>query len=205
MKIDIKKYSLPENNYINVETIKKQIIIGHTGTNKMRHYQKWTNRLNGKYKRTAAFTIDAAGKVYRHFDPIYFSDFLGNLELDKKSIVILLENEGWLAKEGDKNEFINWIGHIYNNPDEVIEKRWRGYLHWAPYAKEQVNATINLVSELCDEFFIPKFAIPHNTKIENIDEFNGVLYRSNLEKHYTDLSPAWNCENFKHKLETYEK
>ena len=52
MKIDIKKYSLPEDNYINVETIKKQIIIGHTGTNKMRHYQKWTNRLNGKYKRT---------------------------------------------------------------------------------------------------------------------------------------------------------
>jgi hypothetical protein len=61
---------------------------------------------------------------------------------------------------------------------------------------------LKLVNKLCDEFFIPKIAIPHNTKMENAETFEGILYRSNLEKHYTDLSPAWKCEAFKYKLET---
>jgi hypothetical protein len=201
MKIDDKKYKLGEDNYTNVETIKKQIVIGHTSTSKMRHFDKWSNRLNGKYKKTAHFTIDINGNVYKHFDPTYFSETFGDIELDKKSIVILLENDGWLIKDSKKNEFINWIGHIYNKPDLVVEKRWRGYFYWAPYSTEQVNAALNLVNQLCEEFYIPKFVVPHNTKIEELDNFNGVLYKSNIEKHYTDLSPAWNCEDFKHKLE----
>jgi hypothetical protein len=76
MRIDEKSYCLSDDNYMKFETIKKQIVIGHTGTNKMRHIEKWKNRLNGKYKKTAAFTIDTNGKVYKHFDPIYFSEIL---------------------------------------------------------------------------------------------------------------------------------
>jgi len=205
MKIDETSYTLSENNYIGAQTIKKQIVIGHTSTDRMKHFTKWTNRMNGKYKKTAPYTIDSKGNIFNHFDPIYFSEILGNLELDKKSIVILLENDGWLAKDEEKNRFINWIGHIYNKPDKVIEKRWRGYTYWAPYSEKQLTSTINLVNKLCDEFYIPKFATPHNTKIEDLDNFNGVLYKSNIEKHYTDLSPAWNCEEFKHKLEKNEK
>lgn len=201
MTIDKEKYKLSEDNYINVETIKKQIVIGHTSTSKMRHYEKWCNRLNGKYKKTAAFTVTQEGKIYNHFDPIYFSEILGDIELDKKSIFILLENDGWLVKNQEKSEYINWLGHIYNKPETVVEKRWRNYLYWAPYSEKQVNSTVELVNMICEEFYIPKFAIPHNTKIEDFDNFQGVLYRSNLEKHYTDLSPAWNCEKFKFKLE----
>ena len=33
------------------------------------------------------------------------------------------------------------------------------------------------------------------------EEFNGVLYRSNFEKHYTDVSPAWNFDSFKKMVE----
>ena len=205
MKIDEKTHCLPDDNYIKVETIKKQIVIGHTGSSKMRHVEKWKNRLNGKYKKTAAFTIDTKGKIYQHFDPIYFSDFLGNIELDKKSIVILLENDGWLTKDVEKNEFINWVGYNYNKPEDVVERRWRNYLYWAPYSNEQFISALKLVNSICEEFFIPKFAIPHNTKIEDLDNFNGVLYKSNLDKNYTDLSPAWNCEKFKYKLEENEK
>lgn len=205
MKIDEKRYILPEDNYIKAPTIKKQIIIGHTSTSKMRHFDKWTNRMNGNYKKTAPYTIDNNGNVFNHFEPIYFSEIFGNLELDKKSIVILLENEGWLVKDAEKNRFINWIGHIYNKPELVVEKRWRGYLNWAPYSNEQFISTLKLVNKLCEEFYIPKIAIPHNTKIEDLDNFNGVLYRSNIEKNYTDLSPAWNCEEFKYKLENNEK
>lgn len=201
MIIDDKTYFLSENNYIKEETIKRQIVLGNTFSSDMNHFNGWVRRLNGYYDKTAAFTIDAAGLIYKHFDPIYMSNFFGNLEADKKSIVILLENEGWLTKNGEKDEFLNWVGHIYNKPELIIEKRWRSHSYWAPYTQKQVDSAVELVKALCNEFFIPIVAIPHNTKLEGMDNFEGVLYKSNLEKYYTDLSPAWNCETFKYKLE----
>lgn len=205
MIIDKTTHILSPSNYIETETIKHQIVLGHTSTYDMNHVVKWKNRLNGKYNKTAAFTVDINGKVYMHFDPIYFSNFLGNPDIDKKSIVILLENNGSLLFDAEKKQFIDWVGHIYNKPELVVERRWRNYQYWAPYTEEQVDSTVNLVRHLCKEFYIPIFAVPHNTKLNQIDDFEGVLYRSNLEKHYTDLSPAFNCEDFKNKLENYEK
>ena len=142
-----------------------------------------------------------AGCVYRHFDPKYYSNIIGNSELDKRNIVILLENEGWLTKNEKENKFIDWVGYIYNRADEVVEKKWRNQLYWAPYTNQQIDSTINLVTKLCNDFNIKKIAIPHNTKIDDAENFEGILYRSNLEKHYTDLSPAWSCEDFKYRLE----
>lgn len=205
MIIDTNTYKLSENNFIKDETIKKQIVIGHTSNSDMRHFMKWENRLNGKYTKTASFTIDFEGNIYQHFDPIYTSTFFENIEFNKKSIIILLENEGWLLKDVEKNQFINWIGHIYNRPDSVLEKKWRGYSHWAPYTSKQTESVLELTKNLCNEFLIPNVTIPHNTKLEKINNLNCVIYRSNLEKHYTDLSPAWNCEEFKYKLEQNEK
>ncbi len=201
MVINDKKYRLSEKHYIASETIKKQIVLGNTFNSKMGHFQKWTHRLNGSYDKTAAFSIDVNGNVYKHFEPIYTSNFLGNIELDKKTITILLENSGWVVKNEEKNQFIDWIGHIYNKPELVVEKKWRDQSYWTPYTEKQLNSTIKLVNMLCDEFSIKKYVIPHNTKIEDVSNFEGVLYRSNLEKYYTDLSPAWNFEKFKHKVE----
>lgn len=201
MIIDDKKYVLPERNYIKEETIKKQIVIGHTSSNQMKHFQGWNLRLNGNYDKTAAFTISTDGSVHQHFDPIYTSNILTTRELNNRSIIILIENEGWLVKDIQKNKFINWVGDIYNKPDLVVEKRWRGYVYWAPYSDKQLKSAINLSKKLCEEFYINKFAIPHNTKIDNLDGFEGVIYKSNIEKHHTDLSPAWNFEKFKFELE----
>lgn len=201
MNIDYNTYRLPDNNYLTPETIKKQIVIGHTGTEGMKHFAKWTTRHNGNYKKTAAFTIDAAGQVYNHFDPVYSSNLIGKVEIDKKSIIILLENEGWLIKDPEKGQFLNWIGHIYNKPEEVVERRWRNYQFWPPYTEAQFKAAIDLVNQLCQEFFIPKFVIPHNTKIDGLDEFEGVLYKSNIDKNNTDLNPTWDFELFKQNVE----
>lgn len=200
--IDVNTYRLPESNFFNEQTIKKQIIITHSSSDGMKHTIKWKNRMNGRYKKTAAFSITQDGSIYQHFDPIYFSELFGNLEQDKKNIVILLENEGWLTKDEKKSQFINWTGHIYNRPEVVYEKKWRGYSYWAPYPDAQFESTIFLVNKLCEDFYIKKNVTPHNIKIDNIDGFEGILYRSNFEKHYTDLSPAWEYEKFKHKLET---
>lgn len=201
MIIDDKKYLLSDKNFIKDETIKKQIVIGHTSTNQMKHFQKWNLRLNGNYNKTSAFTISQNGKIYQHFDPIYTSNILETSELNNKSIVILIENEGWLVKDKEKNKFINWVGDIYNRPELVFQKRWRGYTYWAPYNEEQLISAIELSKKLCDEFYIDKFAIPHNTMIDNQDNLKGIIYKSNLEKHYTDLSPAWDFERFKYEIE----
>jgi hypothetical protein len=200
MVIDEVTYALTNNNYIDKESVKKLIVLGHTGNHNMRHVTSWLHRYNKKYKKTAAFTIDTAGFVYRHFDPKYQSRYFNQLDLDNKTIVILLENDGWLVKD-NKNEFITWNGDIYNKSNDIVEKKWRGYNYWCPYTNEQFNSAYKLIKMLCDEFLIPMTAISHNTKIDNLLDNNGIIYKSNLDKHYTDLSPAWPCEEFKNKIE----
>lgn len=202
MFIDETQYKLSSKNYFPVESIKKQIILGNTFNHDMRHVIGWLNRYNGKYKKTASFTIDKKGVIHKHFDPKYQSSFFGDLELDKKSIVILLENDGWLVNNTEKNQFITWIGDIYNEPSSVIDKKWRGYNYWCSYTIEQIESIVKLIRILCEEFHIPLNVITHNTKINDLDDFSGILYKSNLAKEYTDLSPAWDCEGFKNKLET---
>jgi N-acetylmuramoyl-L-alanine amidase len=201
MIIDEVKYNLDSLNYIEIESPKKYIVLTHSGRALENTFVKWKHRLGGKYTKTAHYSIDFKGNVFKHFEPIYCANNIGHIDFDKKSIIVQLENEGWLDVNKN-NEFCNWIGDIYNRPDEIVEKKWRGYSNWAPYLPSQFKSALELVSELCDEFFIPKVAVPHNTKVDNLDDFSGVIYKSNIEKNFTDLSPAWNCEEFKYKLET---
>ena len=202
MIINNVKHLLPLNNYISVETVKKQIILGHTFNHDMRHIVGWLHRYNGEYKKTAAFTIDINGVIYQHFDPKYHSRYFNNADLDKKSIVVLIENEGWLTKDNVKNEFITWIGDIYNKSNKVVDKKWRGYDYWSSYNEKQVESAIVLIKKLCGDFDIPMTSVSHNTKIDNLVDYTGVIYKSNLEKHYSDLSPSWDFIKFKNKLET---
>ena len=198
MNID-KSYILPKNNYTNIESIKKQIVIGNTNNNNMKHYIGWVNRYNGKYKKTAAFTIDADGIIYKHFEPRYQSEYFNDLKQNNKSIVILLENDGSLIKDMEKNNFLSWLGYIYKEED-VFEKKWRTYNYWVQYKKEQIDSAVNLVKELCEEFYIPLTAMTHNTKMNDLEEYSGILYKSNIEMYYTDLSPAFDFEYFTNKI-----
>lgn len=201
MRIDNLTYILTPSNFVPIETEKKLIVIGHTFNHDMKHYVGWCHRYNGEYKKTAAFTITKEGDVYRHFSPRYYARFLTSNDLNVKSIVILLENDGWLIKNGERNEFLTWLGDIYKQPSEVVEKRWRGYIHWASYTSEQLESLAILVKTLCERYKIPLNVIGHNTKVDRLFDYTGVLYKSNIEKHYTDLSPSWDCELFKNKLE----
>lgn len=199
MVIDEQTYRLEEENYIPIECIKKQIVIGNTYNKDMKHVIGWKKRHNGGYKKTAAFTIDAAGVVYKHFEPSFQSKYFGKLELDTKSIIILIENEGWLTRKNADSVFYNWKGNIYNGI--VVGKMWKGHNKWAQYTDEQFESCVELVKNLCDEFFIPNVAISHNTKIEDLSDYQGVLTKSNIEKYYNDLTPAWDFEKFKNKIE----
>ena len=99
MIINTKRYKLTKKNYIPQGTKKNKIVIGVTYSNNMSHYTGWSNRNNGAYTRTAMFTVSMDGKVYEHFSPNYFSDFMLKPDLNESSITILLENEGWLIKD----------------------------------------------------------------------------------------------------------
>ncbi len=200
MLIYDEKFTLPRKNYVVSEHIKKQIVIGHTFNHDMRHVIGWLHRHNGNYKKTAAFTIDAAGFVYKHFNPKYQSKFFDDKLLDDRSIVILLENDGWLIKN-NKNQYITWNGDIYNKNPEIVKVKWRGYEYWAPYSEKQVESAIMLVNEICNDFSIPLNIIGHNTKINGLKSYEGVIYRSNFNLNNTDLSPAFDFSDFKEKIE----
>jgi hypothetical protein len=201
MVIDSKTYELDENNYIQIECIKTQIILGDTFNHGMRHFKSWKNRYNGNYKKTASFTIGIDGTIYKHFDPKYQSRYFGDLERDAKTILVLLDNDGWLTKNSEKNIYNTWIGDIYNRRELIFKKKWRYNEYWSPYTKEQFESTVVLVKSLCDDFYIPTQVMAHNTKVDNLSDFNGVLYKSNFEKHFTDLNPSWWFEDFKNKVE----
>jgi N-acetyl-anhydromuramyl-L-alanine amidase AmpD len=201
MVIDKKTHKLNRDNYRPKIYDKHQIIVGHTSDVSMRHVIGWENRLNGKYKNTAAFTIDNKGKVFQHYDPKYYSEFLKNEPIDKYIISIVLENEGWLTKIEETNQFLNWNDDIYEREDKIVEKKWRDSMYWAPYSTKQLNSLVELTKYLCNAFDIPLQTIGHNTKVDAINDYNGVVFRSNYDKNYTDLSPAFNYNMFKKKLE----
>ena len=124
--INKETYQLTDKQYSNVKTIKKRIVIGNSFSVDMNHYSGWLNRYNGKYKRTAMYTISLDGEIYEHFSPEYHSEIIGNKEFDESTITILLENEGWLIKDlNDENRYITYVGNIYNRIDEVFVKKWR--------------------------------------------------------------------------------
>lgn len=194
-------HKLSDLNYFNEETDKTQIILTHSGVPFQKFMSKLKYRLNGKYKKTPAFTIDVDGKIYKHFDPKYYSINTGNQIMDKSIITVCLINEGWLDKDIMNNKYYNWIGDIYKRDDDVIEKRWRGHEFWAPYTQQQTDSLLWLVNKLCHQFKIDKKFVGHNTKIDNVRSFNGIVFRSNYFFEVSDLSPAFDLDYFKLKLD----
>lgn len=201
MVIDKTTYVLSVDNYIPIISNKTQIIIGHTSNNNMKHFIGWKHRYNGLYKKTAPYTITKSGIIYQHFDPKYSSKYFIDKKMNDRSVIILLENDGWLSKDIEKNVFITWVGDIYNTSSEVVEKKWRGHTYWSKYTTEQIQSTQELVKMIANEFSIPLTSISHNTKIDKLVEHEGVIYNSNLDKNKTDLNPSWDFESFKNKIE----
>lgn len=205
MIIDYKKYQLKVENYIPIESKKTRVILGHTNNHDMKHFIGWQKRLNGKYQKTAQYTISTNGKIYEHFNPKFYSRYFKYHDLNSKSIIVLLENDGYLFKDSKTDQFITWLGDIYKGDPDILEKKWRNLNYWSPYTEEQMISAVKLVNKLCDDFNIPKVTVNHNTKINELGDFTGVLYKANLEKYYTDLNPCWDFEKFKNKIESYER
>lgn len=197
IKINNEKYLLDSTQYYQKETKKRRIVIGHSLSDDMSFFDGWLKKYNGKFKRTAMFTIDKDGKIYQHFDPTYYSKFLNITDIDEETISINLVNSGWVNSQND--DFYD----CYNNkvkPSKVIYKEWREHRFWVSYSPKQFNSLINLCEYLSNKYGIKLKTTGHNVKIDNIYNFDGITFRSNYRSEYYDLSPAFEFEKFDNEI-----
>ena len=186
--VDIIKYGNFKTK--NVSDLKKQIILMHSGRNSEEYITSLKYRHNGSYNKIPNYFIDREGKIVKLLDDNEYSKFFFKNNINKNAIFVCLENLGWLEKQPLKNGYINWIGTIYNS--NVFQRRWRDYYYWHPYTEEQLKSTSELCLKLCDDNKIKIEALEHNTKINGIENFEGIVTKSNYLSEITDLSPAFN-------------
>jgi len=204
--IDDKTYKLPDSNYNLNITDKKRIVMCNSFSINMNHYIGWTTRHNGRYKKTAHYTISLDGKIYEHINPKHTTELFNNTEFDNDTIYVVIENEGWLIEDlNHENCYINYVGNIYNRIDSVCEKKWRNKSFWSPYTEAQFNSAVYLIKHLMLSNNICGDIPVTNIKINSELERYGVLYRSNIDKTYTDLNPCWDFIKFRDKLIDYDK
>lgn len=181
---------------------KNQIILTHSSRNVGDYLQSLKFRFNGKFKRIPNYIVTRDGQILQLLGNNEYSNYFTSLNINKYSIIICLENLGWLEKEPLSNHYVNWIGDIYKG--NVFEKKWRDYYFWQPYTPIQVEKTSILCGKILKEMKIKSQVIGHNTKINGIEKYDGIVSRSNFDTDYTDVSPAFNFEEFLKNLE-YEQ
>jgi len=178
---------------------KHQIILTHTSRNIDDYLQSLKIRLNGKYKKIPNYIITREGKILQLLGKNENSEYFKNPNINRNSIIISLENLGWLQKEPLTDHYINWIGDIYKG--KVFERKWREYFFWQPYTDSQLENLGKLCIDLFKTVKIKQQIIEHNTKINGIEKFAGVVSRSNFNTLFTDVSPAFSFDEFLKKIE----
>lgn len=173
---------------------KTQIILTNTSRNINDFLQSLKYRYNGKYDKIPNYIVTRDGKVLQLLDNDEYTNYNTTSSINRNSVIVCLENLGWLEKEPLKNYHINWIGDIYKQ--KVFNKTWRDYFFWQPYPEEQIVLTSKLCVKLTKETNIPLKSVEHNTKINGIEKFEGIVTKSNFDSDFTDVSPAFNFEIF---------
>ena len=185
--IDIIKYG--EFKPVGKQKKKRQIILAHTSRNINDYLQSLKFRFNGNFKRIPNYIITREGKIIQLLGNTEHSEYFKDPNINRNSIIVSLENLGWLQKEPLTDHYINWIGDIYKG--EVFKKKWRDYFFWQPYTETQIENLGLLCKELFEIGNIKPQIIEHNTKINGIEKYCGVVTKSNFSIDYTDVSPAF--------------
>jgi len=182
-----------DTNYLKIEN-KKQIVLTHTSRNLFDYVVSLKNRFGGKPQRLPHYLVGQDGKVIQLLDDDVNGNYFNNITINYKSIVISLENLGWLEKVPLKKYHINWIGNIYK--EKVVDRKWRDYFFWHPYTDIQLEKTAELCNELSKKHKIKLNCIGHNTKVKGSETYLGIITRSNFDENATDISPAFDFERF---------
>jgi N-acetyl-anhydromuramyl-L-alanine amidase AmpD len=183
-------------NFKSVDKYKKktQIILCHTSREVEEYLASLNFRYNSKYDKIPNYVITREGKVLQLLSDQGYGNFFDDHITNKLSIFVMLENLGWLEKKPLTNHYINWKGSIYN--EQVYEKKWREFYFWQPYTPQQIKMSAELCKHLTGTLQIKKMCVGHNTKVDGIENFEGICSRSNYDSNYTDLNPSFNFETF---------
>jgi len=173
---------------------KIQIILLNTLRDKETFLNYVKYRFNWKNQKITNYLITREGKIIQLLENTESPKFFLDKKINQNSIIVCLENLGWLQKEPLNENYINWIGDIYKG--NVFEKKWRDYFFWEPYSKIQIEATAFICKKLFEEISIKKQAVGHNTKINGAERTEGVLCRSNFSQDFTDVNPSFDFELF---------
>jgi N-acetyl-anhydromuramyl-L-alanine amidase AmpD len=173
---------------------KKQIILCHTSREVEEYLASLKFRYNSTYDKIPNYVVTKNGTVLQLLPNEGHTNFFTEDKINRNSIVVCLENLGWLEKKPLTTYHINWKGSIYNQ--QVYEKKWRDFFFWEPYTTSQIEKTAELCGHLINEFRIKKNCVSHNTKIDGVENFEGIVSRSNFNGKYTDLNPSFNFETF---------
>jgi N-acetyl-anhydromuramyl-L-alanine amidase AmpD len=195
--IDIQKYG--QFKPTGKQKKKKQIILCHTSREVKEYLTSLKFRYNGKFDKIPNYIITREGKILQLLSDDSHTNFFQESNINRNSIIVCLENLGWLEKKPLTNYYINWKGSIYNQ--QVYEKKWRDYFFWQPYTTSQIKSTADLCNQIIDNYKIDKRCIGHNVKVDNISGFEGIVTRSNFDSNFTDLNPSFNFETFRKFLE----
>lgn len=190
--VNIKKYG----NFKPIGKNKKktQIILCHTSREVEEYLASLTFRYNSKYDKIPNYIVTRDAKILQLLPDQGYSNLFNDMIVNKLSIVVSLENLGWLEKKPLTNYYINWKGSIYNQ--QVYEKKWRDYYFWQPYTAEQIQMTAELCKHLTDTLQIEKTCVGHNTKMDGVENFEGISSISNYNSTFTNLNPSFNFETF---------
>ena len=173
---------------------KRQIILCHTSREVEEYLASLKFRYNGKYDKIPNYIVTTEGKVIQLLDDISYSNYFTESNINRNSVVVCLENLGWLEKKPLTNYYINWKGSIYNK--QVYEKKWRDFFFWQPYTTSQTETTGELCNQIIESLNLERKFIGHNTKVEGISRFGGIVSKSNFDTEFTDLNPSFNFETF---------
>jgi len=178
---------------------KNQIILTHTSRNVENYLASLRYRHNGKYKKIPNYVITKDGKILKLLENYEYSEFFATKNINRNGIVICLENLGWLEKQPLENQYVNWIGDIYKG--KTFDRKWRDYYFWDPYTEKQTDSLVDVCKSIIKEMKMNQGIIEHNTKINGIEKYKGIVTKSNYNSYITDLSPAFDFELFRKKFE----
>ena len=174
---------------------KNQIILTHTGRNVENYLASLLYRCNGKFDRIPNYVIKKNGDILQLLDNIEHTNYFNEPNINRNGIIISLENLGWLEKQPLENYYVNWIGDIYKGIP--YERKWRDYFFWDKYTSSQIESLGYLLKIIMDEMKITIEITGHNTKINGIEIFKGIVSRSNFDVNYTDVNPSFDFDKLR--------
>ncbi len=203
MKIDKKTHKISSDNYYKSKPKKKQIVIAFSLRKDDYYYKHMQIKEFGKTKKWNTYTITREGVIYEHYNPQYYTDFLGKKIWDRQSISIVLENTASLIKIND-NEYVDWLNENINS-ENVIEYKWMGQKYWEKIPSKQYFAVMELALFLCENFNIEKKIMDFHNYHEDTNNFNGIVFRSNYIENSTDINPTFDIDKFNNWLKIIKK